>query len=219
MKKLIVLLVALSLPVLVQAAGGGHNEYLVPAPINLDDKASLQKGAQIFVNNCLGCHSANFMRYERVATDLGIPADIMMENLVFTTDKIGDVMETAMPVASSKKWYGTTPPDLSLEARLRGSDWLYSYLTNFYADESRPFGVNNRIFQDVGMPHVLQSMEESVGEEQFKTNMADLTNFMVYMAEPIRAEREALGYKVIIFLLILLIPVYFLNREYWKDVH
>lgn len=218
MKKIIVLLVAMGLPLLVQASSG-HNEHQVHAPINLDDKASLQKGAQIFVNNCMGCHSAKFMRYERVSTDLEIPADIMMDNLVFTTEKIGDVMETAMPQDLAKKWFGTAPPDLSLVARVRGADWLYSYLVSFYADDSRPWGVNNHIFKDVGMPHVLENMQNSMSDKDFKTNMADLTNYMVYMAEPIRAERESLGYKVILFLLILLIPVYMLNREYWKDVH
>lgn len=219
MKQLIIAIVAICIPALVQAAGGGHNPYIVPAPINLDDKVSLQKGAQIFVNNCLGCHSAQYMRYERVADDLGIPHDIMMENLVFTTDKIGETMVSAMPPELGKKWFGTVPPDLTLEARLRGADWVYSYLTNFTIDESRPWGVNNNVFKDVGMPHVLQTMENELSEDEFKERMADLTNFMVYMAEPIRAERERTGVIVLVFLFILLIPVYFLNREYWKDVH
>lgn len=218
MKKLIILLVAMGLPALVQAASG-NNEYVVPAPINMDDKASLQKGAQIYVNNCQGCHSAKFMRYERVSDDLGIPADIMMENLVFTTNKIGDVMTSAIPQDLAKKWFGTAPPDLSLQARVRGADWVYSYLTSFYEDKSRPWGVNNHVFKDVGMPHVLQTMQDSMSEKEFKTNMADLTNYMVYMAEPIRATRESLGYKVIAFLFVLLFFVYMLNREYWKDVH
>ncbi len=218
MKKLIVLLVAMSLPMLAQASSG-DNEYIVTAPINMDDKASLQKGAQIFVNNCQGCHSAKFMRYERVSDDLEIPADIMMENLVFTGGKIGDVMATAIPQDLAKKWFGTAPPDLSLQARVRGADWVYSYLTSFYVDESRPWGVNNHVFKDVGMPHVLQTMQDSMGEKEFETNMADLTNYMVYMAEPIRATRESLGYKVIAFLFVLLFFVYMLNREYWKDVH
>ncbi|OUS31690.1 cytochrome C [Gammaproteobacteria bacterium 45_16_T64] len=218
MKKLIVLLVAIGLPV-SGYAGGGSNEHVVHAPINMDDKASLQKGAQIFVNNCLGCHSAQYMRYERVSDDLEIPADIMLDNLVFTTDKIGDVMISSIPKDLAKKWFGTAPPDLTLEARIRGADWLYSYLISFYEDESRPWGVNNHVFKDVGMPHVLQNMQDSMSEKDFNTNMADLTNYMVYMAEPIRAERERLGYWVIGFLIILLIPVYMLNREYWKDVH
>lgn len=218
MKKLIVLLVAMGLPMLVQASAGS-NEHVVTAPINMDDKASLQKGAQLFVNNCQGCHSANFMRYERVSDDLEIPADIMMENLIFTDGKIGDVMTSAIPQDLAKKWFGTAPPDLSLQARVRGADWVYSYLTSFYTDESRPWGVNNHVFKDVGMPHVLQTMQDSMSEKEFKTNMADLTNYMVYMAEPIRATRESLGYKVIAFLFVLLFFVYMLNREYWKDVH
>ena len=218
MKKLIILLVAMGLPMLVQASSG-NNEHIVPAPINMDDKASLQKGAQLFVNNCQGCHSANFMRYERVSDDLEIPADIMMDNLIFTGGKIGDVMVSAIPQDLAKKWFGTAPPDLSLQARVRGSGWIYSYLTSFYADESRPWGVNNHVFKDVGMPHVLQTMQDSLSEKEFKTNMADLTNYMVYMAEPIRATRESLGYKVIAFLFVLLFFVYMLNREYWKDIH
>ncbi len=142
-----------------------------------------------------------------------------MENLVFTTDKIGETMVSAMPADLAKKWFGTAPPDLTLEARLRGADWVYSYLIGFYEDKSRPFGVNNHIFKDVGMPHVLENMQASLPEDQFKERMADLTNFMVYIAEPIRAERERLGVWVLAFLFVLAIPVYFLNREYWKDVH
>ena len=219
MNKIISVLVMLCLPVLAQAAGGGHNPYIVAAPINMDDKVSLQRGAQLFVNNCLGCHSAQYMRYERVATDLEIPLDIMSSNLMFTTDKIGETMNSAIPRDLAKKWFGTVPPDLTLVARIRGADWVYSYLTNFYLDESRPWGVNNHVFPDVGMPHVLSSMEQELGDDKFKEAMADLTNYMVYMAEPIRAERESLGIKVLLFLAILFIPVYFLNREYWKDVH
>ena len=219
MKQLIVVLVGLVIPALGLAAGGGDNPYITKAPINLHDKVSQQKGAQIFVNNCLGCHSAQYMRYERVAEDLGIPKDIMMANLVFTTDKIGETMHSAMPTDLGKKWFGTVPPDLTLEARLRGADWVYSYLTNFYADESRPWGVNNHVFKDVGMPHVLENMQAELSEDEFKERMADLTNFMVYMAEPARADRERIGKYVLIFLFILLIPAYFLNREYWKDVH
>jgi len=171
------------------------------------------------VNNCLGCHSAQYMRYERVSVDLDIPADIMKENLMFTTDKIGETMVSSIPEELAEKWFGTAPPDLTLVARVRGADWLYSYLTNFYVDASRPWGVNNHVFADVGMPHVLSNMEKEMGERDFKEAMADLTNYMVYMSEPIRAERERIGVYVLIFLAILFIPVYFLNREYWKDVH
>ncbi|MCG8670194.1 MAG: cytochrome c1 [Pseudomonadales bacterium] len=220
MKQIIIALVALCIPALSVAAGGGNNPYVVHAPINMDDKVSLQKGAQIYVNNCLGCHSAQYMRYERVADDLGIPHDVMMENLVFTTDKIGETMQSAIPADLAKKWFGGVPPDLTLQARVRGADWIYSYLVNFTMDESRPWGVNNNVFKDVGMPHVLQNMQDELSEEEFKERMADLTNFMVYMSEPIRAERERLGAWVIAFLVFLMLPMaYMLNREYWKDIH
>ncbi|CBL44239.1 ubiquinol-cytochrome c reductase cytochrome c1 subunit [gamma proteobacterium HdN1] len=218
MKKLIALMAALLLLPVVAFAISAELK-LEPAPINLDDKVSLQRGVQLFVNNCMGCHSAKYVRYERMADDLGIPHDVALKNLVFTTDKIGDPMLAAMPHDLAKKWFGTAPPDLSLAARVRGADWVYGYLTGFYADEKRPFKFNNHVFPDVGMPHVLQHLEASVSKEEFKSQMADLTNFMVYMAEPIRAERERLGFWVLGFIIILGIPVYFLNREYWKDVH
>lgn len=217
MKKIIVLLAALIMPVIALANTG--EVELESAPINLDDKVSLQRGAQLFVNNCLGCHSAKYVRYERMAADLGIPSNVVLKNMAFTTDKIGDPMVSSMPKDVAKKWFGNPPPDLSLEARLRGADWVYAYLTGFYKDAKRPFGVNNHVFPDVGMPHVLQSMQASVSDEEFKSRMADITNYMVYMAEPIRAERERIGVWVLLFILILGIPVYFLNREYWKDVH
>lgn len=218
MNKLLSVLVMMCLPVLAQAAGGAEPQ-LTTAPINMDDKVSLQRGAQIFINNCLGCHSAQYMRYERMAMDLEIPVDILKHNLMFTSDKVGEPMRSAIPADLAKKWFGAAPPDLTLEARLRGPDWVYSYLIGFYADEKRPWKVNNHVFPDVGMPHVLSSMEKSLGEKAFKEAMADLTNFMVYMAEPIRAERERIGVWVLIFLAIFAIPVYFLNREYWKDIH
>lgn len=218
MNKLLSVLVMMCLPVLAQASGGAEPQ-LTTAPINMDDKVSLQRGAQIFVNNCLGCHSAQYMRYERMAVDLEIPVDILKKNLMFTSEKVGEPMRAAIPADLAKKWFGAAPPDLTLEARLRGADWVYSYLIGFYADEKRPWKVNNHVFPDVGMPHVLSAMEKSLGEKAFKEAMADLTNFMVYMAEPIRAERERIGVWVLIFLAIFAIPVYFLNREYWKDIH
>jgi ubiquinol-cytochrome c reductase cytochrome c1 subunit len=217
MKKLLSALLIMCVPVFAQAAGPAVE--LTPAPINKDDKVSLQRGAQIFINNCLGCHSAQYMRYERMAMDLDIPADILQKNLLFTSERVGDTMKTAMPTELAKKWFGTVPPDLTLAARVRGSDWVYSYLTGFYPDAKRPWGVNNHVFPDVGMPHVLANMEAQLGEKGFKEAMADLTNYMVYMAEPMRAERERLGVYVLLFLAIFAIPVYFLNREYWKDVH
>lgn len=207
------------LPVVALAGGGGHNPYIVEAPINLKDKVSLQNGAQLFVNHCMGCHGLKYMRYERMATDLGIPVEMAQQYLNFTTKKPGDTMENAMLEAESKEWFGNAPPDLTLEARLRTSDWLYSYLINFYEDDSRPYGYNNHVFPSVGMPHVMANMEKELSKEAFQQNMADLTNFLTYTAEPVRLERERLGVYVLLFLFVLFWPAYFMKKEYWKDVH
>jgi ubiquinol-cytochrome c reductase cytochrome c1 subunit len=218
MKKILIALVCL-FPMLAMAAGGGDNPYVVNAPINLKDKVSLQNGAKLFVNYCMGCHGLKYMRYERLAEDLGIPVELAQQYLNFTTDKAGDTMDNAMVEADAKDWFGAAPPDLTLEARLRGSDWLYSYLIGFYEDDTRPYGYNNHVFPSVGMPHVMADMETSLGKEEFQRNMADLTNFLTYTAEPVRLERERLGVWVLLFLFIMFWPAYFMKKEYWKDVH
>jgi len=145
----------LSLPALAADAG----VVLDKVAIDLTDKAALQDGARTFANYCMGCHSAKFQRYERVANDLGIPEELMLENLVFTGAKIGDHMKIGMTEADAKVWFGAAPPDLTLVARVRGTDWLYSYLRAFYEDPSRPWGVNNRVFPNVGMPNVLTDLQ------------------------------------------------------------
>lgn len=187
--------------------------------LDIKDLESLKRGADIFYDNCVGCHSTKYMRYERIASDLELSETYVKENYMFNTDKIGETVQTAMSPAQAVNWLGTLPPDLTLEAKLRGNDWLYTYLLGFYPDQARPWGYNNHVFKDVGMPNVLESLQRELGEEKFKAAMTDLVNYMAYMAEPVRVERESLGIKVIIFLLILLIPSYFLKREYWKDVH
>ena len=187
--------------------------------VNLQDTVALQRGAQIFVNNCQGCHSMQYLRYERMATDLKMPTELVEQHLIFDNAKIGDPILTRMLSKDGKQWFGIVPPDLTLVARRQGADWLYGYLTSFYADPSRPWGVNNHVFPGVGMPHVLENMQASLGESAFKSAMSDLTHFMVYAAEPMQLERRNLGRYVLLFLFILLIPVYFLNREYWKDIH
>jgi len=144
-----------SLPTLAADAG----VVLDKVAIDLTDKAALQDGARTFANYCMGCHSAKFQRYERVAGDLGIPEELMLENLVFTGAKIGDHMKIGMTEADAKVWFGAAPPDLTLVARVRGTDWLYSYLRAFYEDPSRPWGVNNRVFPNVGMPNVLTDLQ------------------------------------------------------------
>jgi len=217
MKKFILFaLLALS-PLAVQASEHGGAE-LLHAPVNAQDKVSLQNGAKLYVSYCLGCHSAKYMRYERIASDLRIEPKLVQEYLMFTGDKLGEQMNTHTDPKDQAKWFGAAPPDLTLEARLRSPDWVYSYLLGFYEDDKRPFGVNNHVFKDVAMPHVLADLEKEQTPEEFKQSVGDLVNFMAYMAEPIKAERERLGVFVLIFLGILMIPVWFLNKEYWKDV-
>ncbi|GMQ45444.1 cytochrome c1 [Vibrio sp. 10N] len=245
MKKWIVVLFAL-LPSLALAAGG--NVHLDKANNDLTDKASLQNGAKLFMNYCFACHSTQYQRYERVATDLGIPVDLAKENLVFDPEaKIGDLMVNAMPQKQAAAWFGAAPPDLTLVARVRGVDWLYTYLRTFYVDPSRPFGVNNTTFPNVGMPHVLEELqgipmpifETKVvdGEEvqvivgtetdgrgelsssEYDDAVRDLVNFLEYSGDPVKLERHALGWWVMAFLVIFTIVVVLLKKEYWRDVH
>lgn len=197
---------------------GVLEDPLVKANVNIHDKVSKQRGAKLFVNYCMGCHSLEYQRYGRLGEDLGIPEDIVLENLNFVSDRIGDTMQNAMDKKDAAEWFGATPPDLTMVARLRSPDWLYSYLIGFYEDASRPYGYNNKIFPLVGMPHVLADLEEELGDEKFREAMLDLTNFLVYTAEPIQETRRKIGFGVLFFLLILLIPAYLLKREYWKDV-
>ncbi|MEJ2680040.1 MAG: cytochrome c1 [Gammaproteobacteria bacterium] len=208
----------LLLPTQLYASSGAHGGHIKSAPIDEKDILSRQRGARLFVNYCHGCHSLKYLRYERIAEDLRIPEDLVKDNLMFTGEKIGDQMRIAMSKEKADQWFGTAPPDLTLEARLKGVDWLYSYLIGFYPDSSRPWGVNNHVFKDVGMPHILEGLQVELGQEKFELAMADLTNFLAYAAEPTKAKREHIGVFVLLFLAILAVPVYFLNKEYWKDV-
>ncbi|TVP56050.1 MAG: cytochrome c1 [Halomonadaceae bacterium] len=209
---------------------------------NVRDKASMQRGAQIFTNNCMGCHSAEYQRYKMVADDLGIPVDLYEENLIFTGARIGELMKIAMPKDDAEQWFGVAPPDLTLVARVRGSDWLYSFFRGFYADNTRPLGVNNTVYSNVGMPHVLADMgglcaeaprvgsgeavicddwaiEGSMDQQEFDRAMYDLSNFLVYLGEPALLDRKRIGAYVLIFLGVFFIFAFMLNREYWKDIH
>ena len=158
MKKLFAAFVFAALPAL-SFASGGTEVHLDKVDIDLTDKAAMQDGARTFANYCMGCHSAKFQRYERVAKDLGISEELMLQNLVFTGAKIGDHMKIGMQPQDAKVWFGAAPPDLTLVARVRGTDWLYSYLRSFYEDPARPWGVNNKVFPNVGMPNVLVSLQ------------------------------------------------------------
>lgn len=249
MKKLFVLFAGL-LPALALASG---DVQLDKHMTDLHDTASMQRGAKTYMNYCMGCHSLEHGRYNRLAKDLDIPEELMMENLVFADKKFGDLMTTAMDKHDSKKWFGAAPPDLTLVARVRGTDWLYTYLRSFYADETRPYGVNNEVFKDVGMPHVLAELQglqvkgkahvkvgydtltgQEVTEEQdnvlylaeggklsaaeYDNLVYDLVNFLAYMGEPIALERQRIGWWVLLFLAIFFVPVYFMNKEFWKSV-
>jgi ubiquinol-cytochrome c reductase cytochrome c1 subunit len=221
--------------------------HLEEAHIDSGNIQSLQRGARLFVNYCLSCHSADLMRYERMGKDLDIPEKLVAENLMFTGGKVGDLMTVSMYPEDAKEWFGTVPPDLSVIARSRGVDWLYTYLHSFYRDDSKLTGVNNLAFPDVGMPNVLwelQGRQEAVittskdrdGKEtksvslelvkpglmspkEFDRAVRDLVNFLDYMGEPAKHERRSLGVKVIMFLLVLLVVAYLMKREFWKDVH
>lgn len=221
MKKFILFVLLALSPLAAQASGGsacGELKHCLHAPVNAQDKVSLQNGAKLYVSYCLGCHTAKYIRYERLANDLKIDPKLVQEYLNFTSDKIGDQMNTLTNPKDQAKWFGAPPPDLTLETRLRSPDWVYSYLLSFYPDDKRPWGVNNKVFKDVAMPHVLADLEKEQTPEEFRQSVGDLVNFMAYMAEPNKSEREHLGVFVLFFLGILMIPVWFLNKEYWKDV-
>lgn len=236
MKKIIAVLMLA--PVLAFASG--TELHLDRAPDRSNDKAALQNGAKVFVNYCLNCHSASYMRYGRLK-DIGLTDQQIKDNLLFTADKVGEPMRIAMRRADARAWFGAPPPDLTVIARARGSefgsgaDWLYTYLRTFYRDESRPTGWNNVVFENVGMPHALWELQgdQVMGDDhklklaqpgkltpqKYDDMVADLVGFLQYMGEPAANARKSLGWIVLGFLGILLVFAYALKREYWKDIH
>jgi len=241
------LVLAMAFAPLSGFAAGGHGPELQDANIDLKDKASLQRGAKYFVNYCMGCHSLQYMRYQRMADDLGIPDDELRENLLFGGAKPTDMMTNALRLEDGVKWFGTEIPDLTLVTRWRSPDWVYSYLKSYYVDEERPYGVNNLVFPDVGMPNPfvhLQGVQAPVyagghGEGGGKAHVVDvklvepgqltpgeydlmvrdITNFLTYVGEPYKLESRRLGVYVLLFLGVLFILAFYLKREFWKDVH
>jgi ubiquinol-cytochrome c reductase cytochrome c1 subunit len=229
MKKLFALFAFL--PLITMAA---EIKIDVTAPIDPTDKASLQRGARTFINNCLNCHSANYMRYNRLI-DIGLTKADIEENLLFAGNKIGDTMQVAMSPKDAKKWFGVAPPDLTVEVRARGADWVYAYMRGFYRDDSTPNGWNNVVFDKVAMPHVLYKLqgEQVLNPEthqlelvkpgklsptEYNAYVADLTNYMAYMAEPAKQQLKKIGFWVLLFLAFLLILVKKLKANYWKDI-
>jgi ubiquinol-cytochrome c reductase cytochrome c1 subunit len=244
MKKLLAVLL-LALPLCAFASEGGEVP-LQQAPIDSHDRASLQRGAAIFVNHCLNCHSASVMRYSRL-TDIGLTEAQIKDNLLFATDKVGDTMTTAMDPKVAKAAFGVVPPDLSLAARSRSADWLYTYLRAFYRDPASKTGWNNLVFPNVAMPHVLweyqgtQALQVTArkdansGEEhttrkvvidapgkltpvQYDQYVADLVNYLNWMGEPAQSNRHMWGVFVLFFLAVFFILALLLKTEFWKDV-
>lgn len=215
-----------------------------PAPVlpfsaDVGNTASLQRGAANFMNYCSGCHGLQYLRYSRLARDLGIPEDLLQTHLQYTSENSLDHIQTAMP-AVSEAWFGKAPPDLSLTARAKGSAWIYSFLNTYYVDSERHTGVDNLQLPGAAMPHVLGDLqgyrrlvahehgkapvfetviEGQLTDAQYRQFTADLTNFLSYAAEPGKAARISLGWKVLFFLLLFSVIAYALKREYWKDVH
>lgn len=227
------------------AADHATGAYHIEA--DTSDVKSLQRGARTFVNYCTGCHSASYMRYNRLGADLGISEEVLKKNFMFGTDKTGNTLDSALKGADAVRFFGVAPPDLSVVARSRGADWLYEYFMTFYRDSARPSGVNNLKFKDVAMPHVLwelqgyqkpvhktvehpdgskseiiekleQETQGALTPEEYKRTIHDLVNFLVYLSEPAQLQRQKIGIWVILYLLVFLVLAYLLKKEYWKDV-
>ena len=243
-----VAVLALGSLALGMACASGGDFPLDNAPNRLNSNASLQNGAKIFVNYCLGCHSAVSLRYNRLR-DIGLSDQQIKDNLILGDQKVGDLMTIAMNPKDAKAWFGKVPPDLSVEARARGTDWLYTYFRTYYKDPERPTGWNNLVYPNVGMPHVLWQLQgeraakfEDVKDphdpsktvkvfkgfeqlspgtmksQEYDDTIADLVAFMSWMAEPSQLERKRIGVVVLLFLAIFTLIAWRLNKAYWKDI-
>lgn len=219
------------------AASANEGAGLPSAQTNIRDTASLQRGAALFVNYCSGCHSLKYLRYSRMAADLGLSEEDVTGNLLFTQQKFGEPMLASMSREDGAKWFGAAPPDLSLEVRAKGADWVYNYLRSFYLDPSRPVGWNNTVFPNASMPNVLWSLQgiqvaENAEEGKLKLEQPgsmtpaefdgaarDITAFLEYAAEPAALQRRSTGVWVLLYLALFTLLAYFLKREFWKDVH
>jgi ubiquinol-cytochrome c reductase cytochrome c1 subunit len=226
------------------AAGGGAD--LEKANIDLGNKASLQRGAKNFMNYCSGCHSAQYVRYNTIGKHLELSEEQLIDNLMFNAEKTFETIKASMPAADAERWYGVAPPDMSLIARAKGADYIYSFLKGFYVEEGSPTGVNNTVLPGTAMPHVLWELqgnqkanfethtedgvttqvfldfeplsEGELGAEEYDDFVRDTVNFLAYIAEPVRGERRTLGTWVLIYLVVFLIIARMLKKQIWKDV-
>ena len=239
------ILTLLAVSMFTAVASAQEEAELDPAGNDVADTASLQRGARYYVNYCLGCHSAQYVRYNRLAEDLQLTEDLVVQNLMFTGEQPFDTMTNSMRPEDAVRWFGIAPPDLSLIARSRGTDYVYTYLRSFYQAPSSPTGVDNVVLANTAMPHVLwelQGINRAVfeadeahdGEEvfrrfervsagqftpqQYDQVVRDIVNFLDYIGDPTQLAREALGVRVIAFLLVFLVIAWLLKREIWKDV-
>lgn len=247
------------------AASSGPDIRLEKPVLDSSDKGSLQRGAKTFVNYCLNCHGARYMRYNRL-TDIGLTPQMIQDNLMFTTDRIGDTMTITLDPKDGKAWFGAPPPDLSVEARVRGTEWLYNYFLAFYMDDASASGWNNMLFPNVGMPHVLWKLggtntlvrtefkteaeaeaaakaakglvsisptkdhtyavetlavaaPGSMSPDEYKKMVADLVNYLDFMAEPNKAKARTIGMIMVLLMGLLFVLTYLMKKAYWKDVH
>jgi len=241
MKKITIVIFILCMAPFSSLFAAESGMALDSAPVSTADNASLQRGAESFVNYCLTCHGASYMRYNR-HYDIGFANEEILTKLIFTGQKVGGLMESAMQKKEGEEWFGVAPPDLSVIARSRGADWLYTYLRAFYRDDSTATGWNNLVFDRAAMPHVFYQLQgeqklivkiSDKGEQktlvldkqgemtkaEFDNFVGDLVNYLVYLGEPHANARKELGLTVMAFLLGMLILSYALKREYWKDIH
>ncbi len=219
--------------------GASSGVPLKPVMIDLGNKASLQRGAQLFFNNCSGCHTLKYHRYSKFVGDLGLTEQMIKENLILTTTsgvktKLGSVITNSVNPDAIKEVFGVIPPDLTLTARSRGPEWIYTFLTSFYEDDSRPMGVNNLLYPNVNMPHVLWYKEGlkvlddnnrliikvngQLSQKEYENQITDLVNFLTYVSEPAQLERYTIGFWVILFLVFFAFITYLLKIEYWRDI-
>lgn len=243
MRKILLMLTLVVLPAVGWTAGGGGDR--LDPEVDPHDKASLQRGAKLFANYCMACHEAELIRYNRIANDLGLDQELVEEYLIFKPEtQIHEPMTNAMTEADAEQWFGVPVPDLSLTARRQGPEYIYTFLNRFYVDEDSPTGYNNTVIEGTAMPHVLETLqgrqkpvyeeghedegpvdfevEEGTGsmsQAEYREATRDITNFLDYVAEPVKAQRQNLGVWVLLFFAVFTVLAYFLKKEFWKDVH
>lgn len=223
------------------AATAGSVKMLDPE-VDPHDRAAIQRGAQAFVNNCMGCHSVEHLRYSRLGQDANIDEELIEKYLLPPGKEVTDHMVSSMDPKDGEEWFGIAPPDLTLTTRVKGEKWVYTFLNGFYEDEMTETGYNNLVQEGSSMPHVLATLQGvpkpvknddgdvigievpegqggKLSESEYRARTADIVSFLAYAAEPVRADRERLGFWVLLFLITLTTILYFLKKEYWRDIH